>query len=195
MQSQQMPNLVGHVLASLPKLCPSETHEHLVLVCRHSPEGAMGVVLNQPLEGVSLVDLLEQIVDDDEDIARAVAALDNPLVYWGGPKNISRGTVIHDLGAVYPDTKALTEDYGFTPLFDILRALLAGQKAPSQAVLFLGYRSWGAGVLEQELKQQWLVVPCSQDVLFEGPADTRWQTVLSKSGLDYTRCAPYISVA
>ncbi len=58
---------------------------------------------------------------------------------------------------------------------DILDAL-AGGGGPEHAVIALGYAGWEAGQLEDEVaRNAWLTVPVDEALLFEVPAEERWQ--------------------
>ena len=49
----------------------------------------------------------------------------------------------------------------------------------------LGYAGWGAGQLENELRQNaWLTVPATTDIVFDTPYDELWQAAAGSLGID-----------
>ena len=82
-------NLTGKVLIAMPGMADPRFQRSVVLVCAHSEEGAMGLVLNRPLPEIGFGDLLEQLgIEADED-ARPIE------VRFGGPVEPGRGFVLH----------------------------------------------------------------------------------------------------
>ena len=64
-------------------------------------------------------------------------------------------------------------------------ARLAGGEGPKQKVFALGYAGWGAGQLEREMQDNaWLSGPVEQSILFDLPADQRWEAAARLLGVD-----------
>ncbi len=53
--------LGGQLLIATPSMQDSQFAGSIICVCAHSEEGAMGLVLNRPMEGLSFDDLLKQL--------------------------------------------------------------------------------------------------------------------------------------
>lgn len=176
--------LSGHIIAAIPS-SSKDSLENVVAVCKHDEEGAMGFVLNQPLEGISLSDLIEQLSDEDEDLPPI--SLNDPQVFWGGPVEIGRGFVLHSLDVNFEQTLPVDEEYGITANMAILKAIITGQGAPKEYALFLGYIGWKPGQLEKELSKKWFALPGSKDFIFNVPASHKWDIALKKIGLDKIR--------
>jgi putative transcriptional regulator len=67
---------------------------------------------------------------------------------------------------------------------DILEAV-AGKSAPQRFVLALGCSGWGAGQLEDELKQNaWLVVDYDDAIVFDAAHADKWERAIAKLGFD-----------
>ena len=67
---------------------------------------------------------------------------------------------------------------------DILDSLGTDEQ-PADVLVSLGYSSWSAGQLEQELLDNvWLVVEADSDILFHMPVEQRWQAAAQKLGFD-----------
>ena len=52
-------DLTGKLLIALPGIGDTRFERSVILLCAHTPEFAMGIVLNNPAQGVDLQDLME----------------------------------------------------------------------------------------------------------------------------------------
>jgi putative transcriptional regulator len=67
---------------------------------------------------------------------------------------------------------------------DILEAV-AGEHAPQRFLLALGCAGWGAGQLENELKQNaWLIVDPSDAIIFDEGHGDKWDRAIQTLGFD-----------
>lgn len=147
----------------------------VVLLWHHDEEGAIGVVVNRPLEH-KLPDVLAQ-ADDDLDLS----AYQENLVGWGGPVETGSGTVV-TRGIVNDDEGwEIMKGLGVTRSQDALMRLL---RAGDEVLLCLGYAGWGPGQLDREIEQGgWLWTDPSPDLVFGMPADKRYERALATLGL------------
>ena len=153
----------------------------LTYVCEHNPEGALGIVINKPID-MTLSALFEQI-----DIPLSDLALRQSPVHFGGPVQIDRGFVLHRPLGNWQSTLAVSDALGLTTSKDVLEALARGE-GPTDVLVSLGYAGWSAGQLEQELAQNaWLTVDADADVLFGVPPDRRLPAAMSRLGIDFSR--------
>ena len=82
-------NLSGQMLLAMPGIGDPRFDRSVVYIFEHGPEGAMGFVVNQPAEDVTLNDILESLdlpISDNGDRMKA---------YLGGPVETGRGFVLH----------------------------------------------------------------------------------------------------
>ena len=82
-------NYTNQFLIAMPSLGDPNFSQTVTHICAHSDEGAMGIVINKPLD-LTLCDLFEHMdmpVEDDE-------AGTAPIVL-GGPVETKRGFVLH----------------------------------------------------------------------------------------------------
>jgi putative transcriptional regulator len=178
--------LDGQILIAMPGMSDERFARSVIFICAHSPEGAMGIVLNRPAADLSLPDLLVQleIVPESERI-RLPQQVGRMQVLIGGPVETSRGFVLHSPD-FYIDQSTLPIDDSIclTATIDILRAIARGE-GPRNAVLALGYAGWSAGQLESEIQANgWLNCPADVELIFNSSADTRYQMALRKIGID-----------
>ena len=92
--------------------------------------------------------------------------------------------MLHTHTAPWDSTLAVNEDISITTSRDILEAMARGD-GPSRTLVALGYAGWGAGQLERELKENaWLSGPVDQSILFDLPAEQRWEAAARLLGVD-----------
>ncbi|MCP5163245.1 MAG: YqgE/AlgH family protein [Hahellaceae bacterium] len=161
-------------LIAMPQMQDPNFAGTLTYICEHSEKGAMGIVINRPLE-MSLGEILSQLdLGGDE--------LDIP-VYSGGPVQLDRGFVLHN-GAEWTSSLTIADGILLTTSKDILAAI-ASENGPEDYLVALGYAGWGEGQLEQEIADNaWLVCPASTDVLFHMPFHKRFNAALASMGID-----------
>lgn len=169
----------GQLLIAMPGIGDPRFERAVVLVCAHDEGHAMGVAVNRPLDGVTVPDLLKRL-----EIAASARGPANPVLL-GGPVERERGFVLHTDD--YESVGSLPVGGGvvLTGTRDVLSAMARGEGRPRRAVLALGYAGWGAGQLEEELKQNvWLTCPADEDLIFGADHDGKWNRALAKLGVD-----------
>ena len=173
-------NLTNQLLVAMPGLEDPQFSQTVTLVCEHSDKGALGIVLNKPMP-MKLSEVLTQmnLPARDEQVGAQI-------VLRGGPVHQDRGFVLHRPGGSWESTHKISEPIQFTTSRDVLAAMARGE-GPEKAFIALGYAQWGAGQLEQELKENsWLTLPLDEAVLFELPYEQRWQAAWKSLGVDVT---------
>jgi Putative transcriptional regulator len=178
-------NLAKQLLIAMPSMEDPNFSRTVTLICEHTDDGAMGIVVNQPT--TLLVDeLLDNFGPTDADSkqnGKKSTSLDGP-VYAGGPVQIDRGFILHDSDKQWESTHIIDNHLSLTTSEDILVAIAQG-KGPENALVALGYAGWGAGQLEEEISaNSWLTVPYDTQILFNTPIDQRWQSAATKLGVD-----------
>ena len=175
-------DLTGKLLIALPGIGDTRFERSVILLCAHTPEFAMGIVLNKPVEGVDLQDLMEQMGVEMEISLRGVTVLD------GGPVATERGFVLHTDDFICEGaTMEVDGDICMTATRDIL-GLVASSTPPRQSVFALGYAGWGAGQLESELAENaWLVCEPDSDLVFGDAYEHKWRHAMTRLGVDLSR--------
>jgi putative transcriptional regulator len=150
----------------------------LTFICEHNERGALGIVVNRPIE-VTLGALFEQV-----DISLDDAALASTQVYFGGPVQFDHGFVLHRPVGAWKSTLPVG-DIGLTTSRDILEALASGS-GPKEHVVALGYAGWAAGQLEDEIKRNgWLTVKANPDVIFAVAPELRLEMAMGALGVNF----------
>ena len=162
-------NFTNQFLIAMPTLADPNFFRTVTLICDHSDQGALGIVINHPTEI-----LLGELLDHLEFETRDPDARQIP-VYNGGPVQIDRGFVLHEPIGDWDSTLPITDELALTTSRDILAALAHGE-GPRRVLVALGYAGWGAGQLEQEMADNaWLSCAADQDIIFDLPPEQRWR--------------------
>lgn len=174
-------NLTNNFLIAMPTLEDPYFSKALIYVCEHTRNGALGIIVNRPLE-LNLASLLEKvnITFERQDLA------DLP-VYFGGPVQMDRGFVLHRAGGTWQSTLAISPEIALTSSRDVLDAV-AREGVPSEIIVSLGYAGWDAGQIEEEMAQNsWLTVPARADILFDLPPEGRLPAALQTLGISFAQ--------
>ncbi|MFT5721302.1 MAG: putative transcriptional regulator [Motiliproteus sp.] len=172
-------NLTNHFLISMPHLRGGSFEQTLTYVCEHTEEGAMGLVVNRPLD-LSFAELLGHL----EMSIAPVQDAESPI-YTGGPVKGDRGFILHrPVDHAWGSSYAVSEELHLTTSTDILRAIAEGW-GPKDYLMALGYAGWDAGQLEQEiLDNSWLSCPVDLDILFKTAAASRLGAAANSLGVN-----------
>ncbi len=186
MTQDSYPGLVNQFLIAMPELQDPNFSRTVTLICQHDANGALGVVINRPMEQLTLQDILDQF-----DLSSP--ASDSPIgapVYLGGPVQQQLGLVLHEGIGEWGSTLKISDELGLTSSRDILESMSTAQ-GPNHALLTLGYAGWGAGQLEDEIQDNaWLSVEADCEIIFRTPPKERWQAAAAKIGVDISQLAP-----
>lgn len=173
--------LTNNFLIAMPNLADSNFLKTVTYICIHNEEGAMGIVINRPMN-INLGDVLEQMDIETENPGSIRLPIFN-----GGPVQQERGFVLHQ-----PETQTwdamltVSEELNITTSRDIISAI-ANDKGPNEVLIALGYAGWGAGQLEQEMADNvWLNTPADNGIIFKTPPNQRWQAAVANLGIDLT---------
>jgi putative transcriptional regulator len=174
-------NLTHHFLIAMPTLGDPNFQRTVTYLCHHDDEGAMGIVINRPLD-ISLGEVLGHMSIECTD-----ASIRGMPVLQGGPVQRERGFVIHHPAGKWDSVLEVGDQIAIATSRDILAAMAVG-KGPERAVVALGYAGWGAGQLEREVSENaWLSSPANPEIIFDSPYDQRWSSAAHLLGVDLGR--------
>ncbi|MEM8985308.1 MAG: YqgE/AlgH family protein [Pseudomonadota bacterium] len=184
LQSSRNPRqdyLAGTMLIAMPNMRDERFERAVLFMCAHDANHAMGIVINKPLEDITLGALLLQLDVDATEAAEARS------VMFGGPVQTDRGFVLHTLDYRTQATMAVTPELGLTATKEVLvdmAGLTPKRKPPRRSVLALGYAGWGEGQLEAEIGQNaWLHCAADPDLIFDEDSDGKWRKALARLGV------------
>ena len=151
-------HLTGMLLVAMPTMQDPRFAHSVIYLCAHSREGAMGLVVNQVVDNVTLPHVIGQL-----GIEAKVLRDDDLPVHFGGPVETSRGFVLHSPDYVLELTLVIDDSFALTATVDVLKAIAEGT-GPSRRFFALGYAGWGAGPARQGDPGRWpgCYVPADQ---------------------------------
>lgn len=163
----------GRILISEPLLSDTYFKRSVVLITEYSDKGAVGFVLNKP------VDIpINEILSDFPDF--------NAKVYVGGP--VAKDTIhfLHTLGELVTGSVHVLDNIYWGGEFDTLKELIKeGIVDSSQVRFFLGYSGWSPNQLENEIEDNaWLVTRVHASKIMSADKDI-WKKTLDDLGKEY----------
>ncbi|HEX7386004.1 MAG TPA: YqgE/AlgH family protein [Castellaniella sp.] len=172
-------DLSRQFLLAMPGRVSGELANTVIYVCEHTEHGALGLVVNRPTD-LTVGDLLQRI---DLKLSLEIGPIEKAPVFFGGPVQTDRGFVLHVPQRAYNSSIPLGDDVALTTSRDVLQDVADGH-GPEHLLVTLGYAGWGAGQLEDELaRNAWLNVLASNVILFDTPADERYDAALAQLGI------------
>ncbi len=186
-----MPSLAPVLLLSMPQLVDPNFKQTVVLLCKHSEDGAFGLVVNRPLvtSGRFVVELETRSDDAGESTeTRELVSADHDLQVWVGgpvepyrswmlvgeePNDADRALGVRIANGLYLSTSP-----------ELLRRMLE-PSPPPRTRLVVGYAGWGPGQLDAELHDSaWLLSEIDRDLIFETPPERMWEIAIRRLGAD-----------
>jgi putative transcriptional regulator len=160
----------GRLLVAAPALEDPNFRRAVVLMIEHSPEGALGVVLNRPTPLVSREALPARLADlmpDEERLFEGGPVQPEAVIVLADFADASRAAAIAfgNVGIVDPDAEA------------------AGHGSVRAIRAFGGYSGWAPGQLEEELSEEaWVDVAAEAGDVFTDDHRGLWSRVLERKG-------------
>lgn len=171
-------NLTSHFLIAMPSLADPNFQHTVTFICAHNQDGAMGIVINRPLE-FTLGEVLLQM-----DLQALNTTVEQTIIYQGGPVQTDRGFILHTPDKHWDSSIQINESLSVTTSRDILEAI-AADRGPRSTLVALGYAGWAAGQLEKEIADNaWLSGPADSSVIFNTACEDRWAQAARMLGVD-----------
>ena len=167
-----MDSLQGHLLIAGSGLWDPNFRRTVVLIGHHDEDGAVGVVLNQPLETTV------------EEAAPPLSPLVPPgeSLFRGGPVQPEAAVVLADFADPERAGVLALETIGFLPEEGDTESLGGLRRAR----VFAGYAGWSAGQLEAEMAEDaWHAAPAVPGDVFTDDPEGLWSTAVGRLGPDF----------
>ena len=164
-----MKSLQGQLLIASSKLLDPNFVHSVILLVQHNDEGALGLILNRPLETT-----IKQVCDQPP--LELPCSLESPL-FQGGPCD-GPLMVLHN-HAVGGQIEVVPEIH-FTTDRSQIELLLISEGADVKC--FVGYAGWSAGQLEAEMETgSWLTLTADKEQIFsDGEDDEQWSRLMAR---------------
>jgi putative transcriptional regulator len=169
--------LYGKLLIAMPGMPDARFEKSVIFMCAHSANGALGLIINKPIESLPFRELMIQMH------IPVTNATSMAPVLFGGPVDTDRGYILHsNERGNRPATAAITSEIALTPTVDMLRAISDG-RGPDKWLLTLGYAGWGPGQIEDEIVHNgWIHCDADAALVFDAEMDSKWQRAFGKLG-------------
>jgi len=183
-------SIANKLLVAMPDVGSGFFEKSVVLMLEHNKQGAMGLTLTHAAT-LTLDGLLKNL---ELPIVHNTILLEQSVMI-GGPVQPDRGFILHNGERAWQNTTRLSPYLSMTVSLDFLTDL-ANDKVTEACEVFLGYAGWGAGQLEQELRDgHWLFAEATHEIMFELPPEARWQAAFNTLGFDINRLSRVVGHA
>jgi putative transcriptional regulator len=170
--------LTGQFLVATPEMGDPRFHETVILMVRHSKDGAMGLIINRPAGDQKLSRILQDLGDSGEGVTG------NLPLYLGGPVQPELGFILHTTDYRRAGIIDVNGTVAVTATREIIRDIAAGS-GPNKFMLIFGYAGWGPGQLEGELKRNsWYTAPFELSLIFDMERDRVWERAVERRTRD-----------
>jgi putative transcriptional regulator len=170
-------SLAGSFLVSTPQMPDPRFEEHVIYICAHNEEGAMGVSINRPNHIFSMAEILQgaNLPVPDKKFGP---------VYIGGPVELESAFILYISDYSVEHKLDISETVSLTRETKVLEEISRGG-GPSTYLFILGYTGWGPGQLENELLENgWLTLPASDKIIFDMIDELKWKAAAMQYGID-----------
>ncbi|MBX9828943.1 MAG: YqgE/AlgH family protein [Xanthobacteraceae bacterium] len=170
--------LTGQLLVATPEMGDPRFRETVILMVRHSKDGAMGLIINRPAGDQKLSQILQDLGDSGEGVTG------NLPLYLGGPVQPELGFILHTTDYRRAGIIDVNGTVAVTATREIIRDIAAGN-GPKKFMLIFGYAGWGPGQLEGELKRNsWYTTPFDLPLIFDIDRDRVWERAVERRTRD-----------
>ncbi len=169
-----VPSTAGQLLVAAPELQDPNFVQTVVYMVRHSPDGALGFVVNRALGEVPAGEIGKAFDIAPEQLPAAAVR-----VHAGGPVAPRLGFVLHSRDYAADGTLAVDADVALTAQGDIDGAMFTDQ-GPRRRLVLLGHAGWAPGQLDAEIEARaWLIVPAEEAIVFDDELASKWERALA----------------
>jgi putative transcriptional regulator len=171
-------SLKGQFITAMPSLLDPNFYQTVTCISEHTPEGAIGLVVNRVHQSLSGADIFRELDIDYVESAESVP------IFIGGPVHVGEIFILHGPPFEWESSLRVATGIAMSNTRDIIQSI-AMDKGPKSYAITLGCAGWGPGQLESEIKQNaWLTSPVNEEVIFEMPVEDRWETTIQRMGID-----------
>lgn len=165
-----MASVQGHLLVATSAIEAGPFWRSVVYVLDHDEDGALGVIVNHPLESD-----LDDVLPGWAEVANAPGCL-----FEGGPVSMDSALAVGVVTDVTSRPIGWRQMSGRVGLVDLDGPRPVGGELLGLRV-FAGYAGWTAEQLEQEIEEgAWLVLPAEEGDLISPAPERLWSEVLRR---------------
>jgi putative transcriptional regulator len=167
-------SLAGQLLIASPELRQPAFDHAVILLAKHTREGAVGLVINRPGKTHPIADLLARLGADASGVNGDIQ------VFVGGPVDPGIGFVVHSTDYRTPTTLDIDGRVALTIAPDVLRDIGLG-KGPKKSLVAFGYAGWAPAQLDNELAHGvWITMPEDPALVFDDDRAKLWDQAFAR---------------
>jgi putative transcriptional regulator len=167
-------SLAGQLLVAEPEMGDPRFQHSVILLVQHDKNGALGIIINRPVEERPLAGVLQAIGQDTTGITG------NVRLFAGGPVEPQIGFIVHSAEYHLSQTIEIDGRVAMTSSPEVLQDIGHG-KGPKKSLIAFGYAGWGPGQLEGELAQHgWFTIPEDPTLVFDMDRDKVWDAAIAR---------------
>jgi putative transcriptional regulator len=171
-------SLAGQLLIASPAMGDPRFQRTVILMVKHDRSGALGIVINRPLQERSLASLLAALGEQDTGVAG------NVRIFAGGPVQPDVGFVVHSADYRRPETIDIDGRVAMTSSREILHDI-GNNSGPKKTLVAFGYAGWRPGQLEEELSHGvWFTAAEDAALVFDVDRDKVWDDAMKRRTQD-----------
>lgn len=181
--------LTGHLLVATPQVKSDVFAQSVIYMFMHDDRGAMGVIINKPLDMVDRAALFKHLGIE------YTPHVDDMEVYHGGPVDEYRGYILHSPDFQTADTLVSESGIAVSVSAAVLQAVAQGH-GPRDKMLMIGCAGWAGGQLEAEIEaNSWITVPATPELVFSTDDEAKWALAAKSLGVDMVRFSSMVGHA
>lgn len=178
--------LENQFLIAMPQMLDSYFANTVTYLWKHNEQGALGIVINKPLQAC-ISDIFDEL---DIECSVGEAPFREQHVLAGGPVERDKGFIIHDAGENWESSVTVTPEISVCTSKTILQDIAKGA-GPKNYVVALGCAGWEAGQLEREISENaWLTAPASSELIFSSDYASKAHEAAAALGIDLQQISP-----
>lgn len=170
-------SLAGQLLVATPEIGDPRFYHAVILMVQDNKQGALGIIINRPVEERSWASLMDAIGEKDESVTGKVR------IFAGGPVQPELGFVVHSTDYHSGATLDVDTHVAVTANAQVLRDIAHG-KGPKKSLIAFGYTGWGPGQLAGEIAERgWFTEPEDPKLIFDEDRDKVWDKAVARRTL------------
>ena len=172
-----MNSLKNHLLISVPHMKDTIFGESVIYICEHNLEGAMGLIINKPIDDISFEKLKKLDEENNGQFENAKMQF-----FLGGPVLVEKIIVLHTNELEIENNILIKNNISISSGENVIRDIKKNKNMEYK--LFFGHSGWSSGQLEREIENgDWLLQSVKIDLLFNLPPEKIWKHATESLGI------------
>jgi putative transcriptional regulator len=168
----------GKFLVAGRRLMDPNFRETVVLLIRYGPDGAIGLVINRPVELK-----LSTVLPDIKELDRSKETL-----YLGGPVEPARVLLLVRSAKPPEASMPVFGDVFLSSSQKVLQGLIKKPVKEERFRIYAGYAGWAPKQLESEFDRgHWHVLKADTETLFDKKSSEIWQELIQRVSVKWVR--------